>query len=176
MKLLQIISDWVVPLTVASILLYGYLKKVDVFSTFTEGAKQGIDTCIGIMPALIALVAAIGAFRSCGALEALTAFVRPLAEKLGFPAEIIPLAMLRPISGSGSLAIYKEIISSYGADSLIGRIASVMQGSTETTFYTIAVYYSAVGIKKTRHTLPSAMMGDITGFIMSALTVRLLLG
>ncbi|WP_312640932.1 nucleoside recognition domain-containing protein [Hydrogenoanaerobacterium sp.] len=139
-----------------------------------DGAKEGLMTSLRIMPALVALMTAVGMFKASGALDVLTHFLSPLASVLHLPREVIPLAILRPISGSGAMAIFQDILKSHGADTLIGRVASVMQGSTETTFYTIAVYYGATKVSKTRHTLPSALTGDFVGFIMSAITVQLL--
>jgi len=149
-------------------------RNVDIFGSFLDGAKEGLMTSLRIMPALVALMTAVGMFKASGALDVLTHFLSPLASVLHLPREVIPLAILRPISGSGAMAIFQDILKSHGADTLIGRVASVMQGSTETTFYTIAVYYGATKVSKTRHTLPSALTGDFVGFIMSAITVQLL--
>jgi spore maturation protein B len=125
------------------------------------------------MPTLIALMTAIGMFKASGGLELITTTVAPIIHKLGFPAECVALALIRPISGSGGLAVFESILNDYGPDSFAGRVASVMMGSTETTFYTIAVYYSVTKVKKTRHTLLCSLSGDLTGFIFSALLVRL---
>ena len=127
------------------------------------------------MLALIGLMTAIGMFKASGALDMLTAAIRPLAQMVHIPPEVVPLAIVRPISGSGALAVFQDILKSYGPDSLIGQVASVMQGSTETTFYTIAVYYGVTKVQRTRHTLASSLVGDVTGFFMSALTVQLIL-
>lgn len=171
---MQVVTNCMIPLILCGIFLYGILHQVNLFDTFLEGAKEGITTSFGILPALIALMTCIAMFQASGALDILTNALRPICEAVGFPAQTIPLALLRPISGSGALAIYENILNTYGPDSFVGRVASVMQGSTETTFYTIAVYYGAVQIKKTRHTVPSALSADLTGFLMSAVTVRLL--
>ena len=172
----KLIAQWAVPVFVAAILVTGVIKRVPVFDEFTAGAADGLRTCVRILPSLVALLTAVAMLRASGALELLTAAAAPLAQKLGFPPEVVPLALLRPVSGSGSLAMLENVYATYGADTLIGRVASVLQSSTETTFYTIAVYYGAVGVKRTRHTLAAAASGDLCGIVLSALAVRLLMG
>lgn len=167
------ISSLIIPGTIAFILCFGLIKKVNVFDAFLSGAKEGISTSIQIMPALIALMTCVGMFKASGALDILSDFLAPAAGAVSIPKEVIPLALLRPISGSGSLVIFEDILSSHGADSIIGRIASVLQGSTETTFYTIAVYFSAAKVYETRYTLFCALAADLTGFIMSSICVHL---
>lgn len=167
-------SDYVIPFVIAGIVMYGLIRRVDVFESFLEGAKNGLMVSLRILPALVALMTAVGMLKASGALDALTRLLAPGANALGLPPEVLPLALLRPISGSGAMAVLQDILQTHGADSLIGRVASVMQGSTETTFYTIAVYYGATKVRQTRHTLPCALAGDLTGFVFSALTVRLL--
>lgn len=167
-------SDTIIPLVMGGILLYGLVNKADIFGSFLDGAKDGLMVSLRILPALVALMTAVGMFRASGALDVFTWSLSPLASLLRLPQEVLPLALLRPISGSGSMAVLQDILHNYGPDSVVGRVASVMQGSTETTFYTIAVYYGATQVKQTRHTLPCALAGDLTGFIMSALMVRLL--
>ena len=169
------IADCIIPLILCAIFLYGLLHGVNIFDSFLEGAKEGISPSFGSLRALVALMTCIAMFNASGALDILTNALRPICEAIGFPPETIPLALLRPISGSGALAIYENLLSNYGPDSFVGKVASVMQGSTETTFYTIAVYYGAVKVKKTRHTVPSALSADLTGFLMSVVAVRLLL-
>lgn len=168
--------DFLIPSVIAGILFYGIYKRVNVFEVFLEGAKEGLQIAAGILPALIALMTCVGMFKASGALDVLTDLLSPLTDLIGAPREVIPLALLRPISGSGSLAVFETILRSYGPDSFIGRVASVMQGSTETTFYTIAVYYSAAGITKTRHTLGCALSADVIGFIMSTVTILYFFG
>ena len=169
------ISHYILPAVIVLIVGYGIFKKVPVFDCFLEGAKEGLTSSVQILPALIALITAVGMFKASGALDVITYSLRPVANLLHLPQEVIPLAILRPISGSGALVIFQDILQQYGPDSFVGRVASVMQGSTETTFYTIAVYYGATRVQKTRNTLPSALTADIVGFFMSALAVRLLL-
>lgn len=167
------IAAFAAPAVVAGIFFYGWLKGTDLFDAFLAGAKGGIDTAFGIIPALVALITAVGVFSASGALDIVTHSIAPLVQKVGVPAEVIPLALIRPISGSGALAVLNDILQKFGADSFIGRVAAVMQGSTETTFYTMAVYFGAVSVNNTRHTLPAAILADITGFLMSVLFVRL---
>lgn len=165
----------VIPVIFSIIILWGIFKKVDIFGEFAKGAAENLKICADILPALIALITAVGMFKVSGAMELLTGIAGSFFNKLGFPSECLPLALIRPVSGSGALAVYESIISDNGPDSFAGKVASVMLGSTETTFYTLAVYYGAAGIRKTRHTLAASLTGDITGFIFSVLTVNLLL-
>lgn len=129
-----------------------------------------------MLPALVALMTAIAMFRASGAMDFIVSAAKPLASALHFPAEILPLALMRPVSGSGSLSVMESLLKTYGPDSLIGRIASVMQGSTETTFYTIAVYFGAVGVTKTRHTVPAALLAELCGLVMSIVAVHIFFG
>ena len=152
--------------------LYGVLRGVDVFSAMADGAREGLRVVVSIFPPLVGLLTAVYMLRASGALDALTQLLSPLLGELGIPAETAPLMFLRPISGSGALAVGSELIELYGADSLVGRTAAVMLGSTETTFYVIAVYFGAAGIKRTRYAVPAALCADLTGFLVSALTVR----
>lgn len=169
-------TELLVPLIAAVTAAWGLYKRVDVFASLIEGAKKGLSVCAGILPALIALLPGVYMLRASGALDALIGLLGPVLGLLGIPAETAPIMLLRPFSGSGALAVGTEVISRFGPDSLIGRTAAVMLGSTETTFYVIAVYFGAVGIKKCRRAVPAALAADITGFIMSALTVRLFFG
>ena len=135
-----------------------------------------MHTAVGIIPALVGLLTAVAMFKASGCLAVLTEAIRPLADAIGFPAEVVPLALLRPVTGSGAMAIFNDLLHSYGPDTFIGRVASVLEGSTETTFYTIAVYYGAVSVRKSRHTLGASLSADFTGFALSVLTVQLLFG
>lgn len=165
-----------VPAVIVLIIGYGLYKRENVFDLFLTGAREGIGVAVGILPALVALMTAIAMFRASGAMEMLVQAAAPLGKLLHFPSEVLPLALMRPVSGSGSLSILEQLLKTYGPDSLIGRIASVLQGSTETTFYTIAVYFGAVGVTKTRHTVPAALLTEFFGFVMSIVAVRLLFG
>lgn len=169
-------SDYVIPFLIALIMIIGLVKKVDVFSEFTEGAKENLKTAVSILPALVALMTAIGMFKASGALDFISAAISPMTSLLGFPNECIPLAIIRPVSGSGALAVFENILTDVSPDSFAGRVASVIIGSTETTFYTIAVYYGVTKVKKTRQALPASLAADFTGFVLSALTVRIILG
>jgi spore maturation protein B len=169
------IGSYVVPLVIVIIVFTGLLKGENVFDLFISGAKDGITTAFNILPALVGLMTAVAMFKASGALDLIVNVLAPLGKALHFPSEVVPLFLMRPISGSGSLSILENILKTYGTDSFIGRVASVMQGSTETTFYTIAIYYGSVNINKTRHTIPTALSAEFVGFVMSVLAVRLLL-
>lgn len=169
-------NSMVVPAAICIILLYGILARVDVFDCFVEGAREGLVTGAKILPSLVALMTCVGMFKASGALDIITHALSPAANLLGLPKEVLPLAILRPVSGSGAMVIFQDLLKSYGPDSFIGRMASVMEGSSETTFYTIAVYYGAIGVTKTRHTLPASLTADVVGVLMSAVMVRILFG
>lgn len=168
-------SDYIIPLFIALIMITGLIKRVDVFGEFVDGARENLKAAFDVLPALIALMTAIGMFKASGAPEMIAALISPITDFLGFPAECIPLAIIRPVSGSGALAVYESILGDVSPDSFAGRVASVIIGSTETTFYTIAVYYGVTKVKKTRHAVASSLAADFTGFVLSALTVRLIL-
>lgn len=167
------LSDYILPTIVVLIVLYGGFKGVDVFNVFIDGAKSGFKTVFNIIPSLIALLLSINMLKASGGLDVLLSLLSPIGDFLGIPRDIIPLTILSPISGSGSLGVYEGILKDFGPDSFIGRCASVMMGSTETTFYTLALYYGSIGVKKTRHTVPSALCADFTSFILSPRFVRI---
>lgn len=167
-------TDFFIPTIVVIIVTYGFIKRTDLFSTFIEGAKEGISTSLDILPSLICLMTCIGMFKSVGGFGILASLIQPLTEFFGFPEECAPLIFIRSMSGSGALSVYNNIVSQYGADSFIGRVASVMMGSTETTFYTVAVYFGAIKIKNSRYAIPAALVGDMTGWIASVIAVRML--
>ena len=173
---MSVISSFIIPLTLAGIVGYGLYKGVDVFSAFLEGARDGLKTVYNVAPALIALMTCVGMLKASGALDMLVFVFAPLADLLQLPREVLPLAILRPISGSGALVIYNDLLAEYGPDSFIGRVASVIEGSSETTFYTIAVYFGAVKVSKTKYTLSASLSADLMGFVMSAFMVRLFFG
>lgn len=166
-------ADFILPAVICVIVVYGLYKNVDVFAAFTAGAKQGIQTSMNILPSLIALMTCIGMFQASGALDIITYGLRPVTEFLHIPSEIVPLALLRPLSGSGALSVFQNILNEHGPDSFVGRVASVMQGSSETTFYTIAVYYGAIKVSKSRHTAVCSLIGDFVGLMASVLMVRI---
>lgn len=159
---------------IAAAALFGLLRGVDVFSAMADGASEGLKTVLRIFPPLVGLLTAVYMLRASGAVDALTSLTAPLLELLGIPPETSILMLLRPINGSGALAAAAELINEYGPDSLIGRTATIMLGSTETTFYVIAVYFGAVGIKKTRWAVPAALCADIAGFAAAAFTAKFL--
>lgn len=173
---MSIFTSCIIPVLTAAILAVGLSKRIDVFGEFVKGAKENLSVCADLLPTLIALITAVGMLRASGAMDLLTGVFSPLLSRAGFPKECLPLALVRPVSGSGALAVYEDILQANHPDSYAGRVASVMLGSTETTFYTIAVYYGAAKIKNTRHTLAAALTGDLTGFIFSVLTVNLIFG
>lgn len=172
MNVINYISSMAMPFMILIIVVYGLIEKNKVFDTFLDGAKEGIEMLLKIFPTLVGLFVAISALRSSGVIDLIVNFISPVLNILKVPAEIMPLALLRPISGSASMAIATDLMNQYGVDTFIGMITSTIMGSTETTFYTIAVYTSAVGIKKTRFVLAAALMADLTGMIVSVVIWR----
>lgn len=172
MRIINYLSTIAVPMVILLIIIYGVMEKNKVYDTFLEGAKEGIQVVVNIFPTLIGIFLAVGALRSSGLIELIVNMIKPIIQVLQIPAEIMPLALLRPISGSASMAVATDIISQHGVDSTIGLIASTIMGSTETTFYTIALYTSAVGIKKIRFVLAAALIADITGMLISVVICR----
>ena len=170
------LSALVVPVILCFTACFAMRRRVDVYSALTKGAEEGLTVLLHILPSLIGLLTAVYMFRASGAMEFLAALLSPALEKLGIPPETAPLLFIRPISGSGALAVGSEIMETYGADSYIGRVAAVMLGSSETTFYTIAIYYGSAGIVKTRYTIPAALCADLVMLWASAFAVRLLMG
>ena len=158
---LEQVSLWAIPVLLVVIPLIGMIRKVKVYDVFVDGAKEGFDVAIKIIPFLVGILVAIGMFRASGAMELLTSALQPVMQATGFPAELMPLAILRTLTGSGSLAFTTDLIKTHGPDSLIGRMAATMYGSSETTFYVLAVYFGAVSVKKTRHAVPAALIGDL---------------
>lgn len=171
---MTIISAYSIPLVIILIILYGAKKKVPVYDTFVLGAKDGIETTFSIIPPLVGLMVGISSLRASGAVDYIAKLLSPLLALIHMPPEVLPLALLRPVSGSGSMAVVSDIFKNYGCDSFIGRCASVMMGSTETTFYTLAVYFGATKVKNTRYTLKAALSADICGMLLSVFIVRLL--
>lgn len=167
MQIINFLSNIAMPLIILIIIVYGLIEKNKVFDTFLDGAKEGIEIVFSIFPTLIGLFMAIGALRSSGVLDLIVSFLIPILNYIHFPSEIMPLALIRPISGSASVAVATDIMRNYGVDSKIGVIASTIMGSTETTLYTIAIYTSAVGIKKTRFVLAAALIADAVGILVS---------
>ena len=170
------LSSLVIPVLLAGTAVWGLGRRVNVYGALTRGAEEGLTVLLKVLPALVGLLTAVSMFRASGALEWLTGLCAPALEALGIPPETTPLLLIRPVSGSGALAVGTDLIAAHGPDSYIGRVAAVMLGSTETTFYAIAVYFSSAGIVRTRHTVPAALAADLTGFLASAFAVRLFFG
>ena len=162
---LDAISLWAMPILLVGIPLAGLIRNVKVYDVFIEGAKEGFDVAVRIIPFLVGILVAIGMFRGSGAMDLLMAGLRPVVAPTGFPPELVPLAILRSLTGSGSLAFTTDLIKASGADSLIARTAATMYGSSETTFYVLAVYFGSVGISRTRHAVPAALVADIVAAI-----------
>jgi len=175
-NIIRVISTLAIPMLIFIFIGYGAIKKVKIYEVFVEGAKEGFDIAVRIIPYLVAMLMAIGIFRAGGAMEMLIYFLTPLTNFIGMPAEALPMAIMRPLSGSGSLGIMAEIIATHGADSFIGILVSTFFGSTETTFYVIAVYFGSVNIRKTRHALAAGLLADIAGILGAVFIVNLLFG
>lgn len=166
-----VLSYWTLPFLIAGLVLFGWARGVRVYDSLVEGAKEGFQVALRIIPYLVAILVAVGMIRSSGVLEAFVSAVGPATARLGLPAEALPMALLRPLSGSGAYGVMAEIMSREGPDSYIGYLVSTIQGSTETTFYVLAVYFGAVGIKKTRHALPACLTADVAGISAAVLVV-----
>lgn len=175
-SLIDLLSVFVLPAIIVGFPLYGLLKKVPVYEEFVDGAKEGFNVAVKIIPYLIAILFAIGMFRASGALDFLIDGLRPVLGWIGFPPELIPMAIVRPLTGSGSAGIVAEMIQQYGEDSLLVKMAATMFGSTETTFYVIAVYFGAVQVKKTRHAVPAGLTADFAAMLIAVWVVRMLFG
>jgi len=167
-EILQGISLWAIPVLLVGIPLIGLIRGVKVYDVFIEGAKEGFQVAIRIIPFLVGILVAIGMFRASGAMDLLTNALRPLLSRTIFPPELFPLAILRTLSGSGSLALTTDVIKRYGPDSMLSRMAATLYGSSETLFYVLAVYFGAIGVKKTRHAIPAALVGDTVAAIVAA--------
>ncbi|HTK82405.1 MAG TPA: spore maturation protein [Bacteroidota bacterium] len=174
--IMGLISIIAIPLLVLFIIVYGVVKKVKIYEAFVEGAKEGFNVGVRIIPYLVAMLVAIGIFRAGGAMEILGNLLSPVTRLIGMPPEALPMAFIRPLSGSGSLGVMSEIIKSHGPDSLIGRMVSVMMGSSETTFYVLAVYFGAVGITKGRQAVLAGIIVDAAAVLISVWLVNLVFG
>ena len=166
-------TDLLVPMLLLFVSVYALHKKEDVYGSLILGAQDGLKLLASIAPALIVLLCAVAMLRVSGFIDALSKWLSPVCRFIGIPSELVPLMLIRPISGSAALAVGADIIASHGADSLVGRTCAVMLGSTETTFYTVSVYFGAAGIRKTRHTIPAALIADLVGFLAASWTTRL---
>ncbi|MEM6782815.1 MAG: spore maturation protein [Bacteroidota bacterium] len=175
-EIISFASAFVLPAILVGFPLYGLYKRVPVYETFVDGAKEGFNVAVRIIPYLVAILFAIAMFRASGAMDFLIAGLRPVLGAIGIPAEVLPMAILRPLTGSGSAAIVVDMINIYGEDSILVKMAATMFGSTETTFYVIAVYFGAVGVKKTRHAVAAGLLADLVGLISAVYIVRWLFG
>ena len=164
----------IIPIIILFVICYGMKSGIKVYDCFVEGAKEGLTVCYRIFPYLLAMIVAVSVFRESRALDFIIGMLSPVVKLIGLPSELIPLVLVKPLSGSGALGIYMEIIKNYGPDTYIGRVASIIMGSTETIFYTITIYFGAVGIKKIRHTLWAAIMADLVAIIMAVTLARVM--
>lgn len=176
MALIQILSVWAVPLMVCGIPLYGYIRGVPVYETFVEGGREGLEIAAKILPYMIGIFVAMGVFNASGAMEVLGSLLAPALALIGLPAEVLPLAIVRPLSGSSALGITASILRDSGPDSFVGRLASTMQGSTDTTFYVLSVYFGSVGVTRGRYAPVSGLCGDAMGILASLFVCRLFFG
>ena len=173
---MELLFTMVVPLTIAGVAMYGLGRGVDVYDALVQGAGGGLEVMLRIFPALVGLMTAVAMLRASGAMDALAAALAPVLGLLGIPPETAALLLVRPVSGSGALAVGSQIMEQYGPDSAVGRTAAVMLGCSETTFYTVAVYFGAAGIRRTRYTIPAALTADLAAFAAAAWAVRLCFG
>lgn len=168
------LGSFLIPGIIGFIVTYGVAKKVEVYNCFVEGAKDGLKICLRIFPYLLAMILAVSVLREAKILDFITQISNPVLKHLGIPGEILPLILIKPLSGSGALGVFTEILTTYGPDSFIGRVASTLMGSTETIFYTVTIYFGAVGVKKIRHTLWAAIIAELTAIIMAVITVSII--
>ena len=171
-----ITSTWMLPTLVATLILYGWVRGIRVYDSLVEGAKQGFQVAIRIIPYLVTILVVVGMFRASGGLDLIVGLISPFTALIGLPAEALPMALLRPLTGQGAFGVMAEAMTVHGADSLIGYMVSTFQGSTETTFYTLAVYYGAVGIRETRHTVPACLLADTAGILGAVFIVNVMFG
>lgn len=167
------VSSWAIPVLVVVIVAFAAWKRISVFETFVEGGKEGFAIAINLIPYMVAMLVGLGIFRESGAFDLFVKLLKPITSLVGIPGEVLPLAIMRPISGNGALAIAAEIMQRYGADSLLGLIACTMQGSTDTTFYILTLYFGSVGVRNARYSLKVGLLADITGFLISVLICNL---
>lgn len=176
MGIVSVISLWLIPVLIGFILIYGTIKQIPTYESFVEGGKEGIQIAFSIIPFLVGMLVAISVFRASGALDFLMDLIRPGLESIGIPAEIAPLAIIRPISGNAALGMMSDLTANYGPDSYIGRLAATIQGSTDTTFYVLTVYFGAVGIRKMGDALKVGLLADLVGIASAIIVVTLVFG
>lgn len=170
------LSKWLLPALIAFVPVYGLVRRVPVYESFVQGAKESVPTVVSIFPHLLGMMVGIHVFRESGAFDMIISILVPILTWMQFPKEVVPLALIRPISGAGSLAFVADIMKTYGPDSFLGRLASTMQGSTDTTLYVLTVYFGAVGIRNMRYALKVGLMADAVGLIASWIIVTLVFG
>lgn len=175
-EIVTTISVWAVPSIICFVLIYGMIKHVPVYDAFVDGAKDGFSTAIKIIPHLVGMMVAVSIFRASGALEFILGLMNPVLALFHIPSDIVPLAVIRPISGAGALAITTDLMEQYGPDSFIGRLASTMQGSTDTTLYVLTVYFGAVGVRKIGYALKVGLWADFAGAIAAIIIVTIVFG
>ncbi len=169
-------ANYIIPLIMVAILTYALARRVKVYEEFVEGAKEGFTIAVRIIPYLVAILVAIGMFRASGAMDYLVTGLKPLLSVIGFPPENLPMALMRPLSGSGSLGLLTDLVNEFGIDSLFTKIGATMYGSSETTFYVLAVYFGSVGIRKTRHAVAAGLLADLAGALSAVFFCKLLYG
>jgi len=172
----EVLSYWMLPAIVLGMVLFGWSRGVKVYESLVEGAKQGFQVAVRIIPFLVAIVVAVGMFRASGGMDLLGRWLSPVTALIGMPAEALPMAILRPLTGSGAMGYMVETMNTHGPDTLLGYMVSTYQGSTETTFYVLAVYFGAVGVTRTRHALPACLAADTVGILAATFIVNLMFG
>jgi spore maturation protein SpmB len=175
-SLLAMLTHWLAPLLILALLLVGIASRVKVYEAMVSGAREGLEVASRIVPYLVAILVAVGMFRASGALDLVVGALDPLTSAIGFPAAALPMALLRPLSGSGAFAVMAETLETHGPDSFVGMLASTLQGSTETTFYVLTVYCGAAGVRDVRHALPACLVGDLAGFVAATAACHLFFG
>ncbi len=173
MSIVALVAKWAIPVILFTVTLYAFIRRVNVYEAFIEGAHEGFGTAIKTIPFLVAMFVAISVFRASGAMELFTKLISPVTSLFGIPAEVIPLGIMRPLSGGGALGITAELIKTFGPDSFIGRLASTLQGSTDTTFFVLTLYFGSVGVTRYRYSVISGLSADITGFIASVIVCNI---
>jgi spore maturation protein SpmA len=173
---IAMLNQWLAPLLVLGLLLVGVAARVRVYETMVAGAREGLDVAVRIVPYMVAILVAVGMFRASGLLDLIVQALDPFTSAIGFPAAALPMALLRPLSGSGAFAVMAEILETHGPDSFVGLLASTLQGSTETTFYVLTVYCGAAGVRDVRHALPACLLGDLAGFVAATVACHLVFG
>jgi len=174
--MIAMMNGWLAPLLILGLLLVGVAARVRVYESMVAGAREGLDVAVRILPYMVAILVAVGMFKASGLLDVIVHALDPITSAVGFPAAALPMALLRPLSGSGSFAVMSEILQTHGPDSFVGMLASTLQGSTETTFYVLTVYAGVAGIKNVRHALPACLVGDLAGFAGATAACHLFFG